>query len=72
MFFIGSYEVPAVAWTTNPGGKVGVWNVENVSNALYQIYSEVIPTSKSQYGFYGIRLRNSIGQLNLKVKITRM
>lgn len=69
---VGSYEIPSVAWTTNPGGKVGFWNVQNISAALYHISSEVIPTSTFHYGVYGIRVRNSIGQLNLEVEITCM
>lgn len=69
---VGSYEIPSVAWTTNPGGKVGSWNVQNISDALYHISSIIIPTSQLHYGVYGIRVRNSIGQLNLEVEITCM
>ncbi|CAC5422611.1 unnamed protein product [Mytilus coruscus] len=66
---ISSATRPYISWTYDPGpvGKLGYWNIQEIGEENYQLCSTIVPYDHSHFRTYGVRVRNSVGILNINV-----
>ncbi|XP_071141587.1 MAM domain-containing glycosylphosphatidylinositol anchor protein 2-like [Mytilus edulis] len=66
---IVSKTKPFISWTFYPGGKKGNWNVQDLEEEIYNVSSTIVPYDTSHLGWYGARVRNDIGSLDLNIEL---
>lgn len=68
-FNISSATLPYISWTYDPGpvGKLGYWNIQEIGEEIYQLCSTIVPYDHSHFKTYEVRVRNSVGILNINV-----
>lgn len=70
---ISSFQKPQTSWSTNAGGKLGVWDVQKASEEIFTLFSTIVPERSSHLGRYYFIVRNNIGSykhyIELKCKL---
>ncbi|CAG2190730.1 GNL2 [Mytilus edulis] len=68
---VGSQNAPRVAWTTSHGGKQGIWTVNRILFDTFRLTSTIVPYGLNDYREYGVRIRNTVGSIDLNVELVR-
>lgn len=62
-------QEPIISWTQTVGGRLGQWTVSNHGISMFLLTSTISATTKNHFGTYGIKVRNDVGSIDLKIKL---
>ncbi|CAC5379483.1 FCER2 [Mytilus coruscus] len=66
---VSSFPKPKPSWSTNAGGKLGVWGAEKDSEEIFTLFSTIVPEISSHLGRYNFVVRNNIGSLKHYIEL---
>lgn len=66
---VRSLFTPTISWSETSGDTVGIWNVAKIDTENYTISSTIVPKSESNFGQYGITVRNDAGSSRVVIQL---